>query len=129
MEHTYGALLWKEHVELFLQYFARSNIFVIILNFHWGYKLCTPHVGYSLTHLIAYMVEPLGTRWYVKGLVGTLALRRDVSSLCVLFRIYHVECSEELFDLLSVTEFSNSTVRHKLKYHPHCMDMRHSTTV
>ena len=44
--------------------------------------------------------------------LDTLALRRDASSLCVLYRIYHGECSEELFDLLPAAEFSNRTVRH-----------------
>ena len=41
--------------------------------------------------------------------LDTLALCRDVSSLCVLFRIYHGECSEILFDLLPAAEFSNRT--------------------
>ena len=53
-----------------------------------------------------------------------LALRRDVASLCVLYRIYHGEWSEELFDLLPTAEFSNRTVRHKLRYHPHHLDKR-----
>ena len=61
--------------------------------------------------------------------LDTLTLRRDVSSLCVLYRIYHGECSEELFDLLPAAEFSNRTVRHKLKYHPHHLDTWQSTTV
>ena len=61
--------------------------------------------------------------------LDTLALRRDVSSLCVLYRIYHRECSEELFDLLPAAEFSNRTVRHKLKYLPHHLDTWHSTIV
>ena len=41
--------------------------------------------------------------------LDTLALRRDVSSLCVLYRIYHEECSEELFDLLTAAAFTNHT--------------------
>ena len=61
--------------------------------------------------------------------LDTLALRRDVSSLCVLYRIYHWEYSEELFDLLLAAEFSNRTVRHKLKYHPHNLDTWHPSTV
>ena len=76
-----------------------------------------PSLGWSntisLTHLIAYNVEPfesLGTQWSVKGL--TLALRRDIASL-----------------LLPAAEFSNCTVRDKLKYHPHHLDTWHSTTV
>ena len=56
-----------------------------------------------------------------------LALRRD--SLCVLYRIYHEECSGELFDLLPGTEFCNRTVRKKLQYHPLYIDTWHSTTV
>ena len=51
--------------------------------------------------------------------LDTLALRRDMSSLCFLYRIYHGECSEELFDLSPAAEFSNRTIRHKLKHHPH----------
>ena len=61
--------------------------------------------------------------------LDTLALRRDVSSLCVLYCIYHGECSGELFDLLPAAEFSNRTVRYKLKYHPHHLDTWQSTTV
>ena len=61
--------------------------------------------------------------------LDTLALCRDVSSMCVLYRIYYGECSEELFNLLPAAEFSNRTVRHKLKYHPHHLDMWQSTTM
>ena len=38
--------------------------------------------------------------------------------------IYHGECNEELFDLFPAAEFSNRTVRHKLKYHPHQQEER-----
>lgn len=42
--------------------------------------------------------------------LDNLALRRVVSSLCILYRIYHGERSEELFDLQQVTaEFSDRT--------------------
>ena len=51
-----------------------------------------------------------------------LALRGDVSSLCVLYRIYHGKCSGKLFDLLPAAKFSNRTVCHKLKYHPQHLD-------
>ena len=47
--------------------------------------------------------------------LDTLTLRRDVSSLCVLYRIYHGECSEELFDLLPAAEFY---VHHKISSTP-----------
>ena len=62
-----------------------------------------------------------------------LAMRREFSSLCVLYCIYYGECSGGLFDLLPATEFSNRTVHHKLvsssKYHPHHLDAWQSTTV
>ena len=64
-----------------------------------------------------------------RALLITLALRTDISSLCVLYCIYHGECSKELIDLLLAAEFSNRTVRHKLKYLPHHLHTWHSTTV
>ena len=50
--------------------------------------------------------------------LDTLALRRDVSLLCILYSIYDGECFKEMFDLLPTAEFSNRTVRHNLKHHP-----------
>ena len=61
--------------------------------------------------------------------LDNLALRRDVSSLCVLYRIYHGEFSEELFDWLPTAEFPNCTVCHKLKHYSHHLDKWHFTTV
>ena len=46
-----------------------------------------------------------------------LSLRRHVSSLCVLYRVYHEECSEELFDLLLAAEFL-TTVRFRKNFFP-----------
>ncbi|CAK1595972.1 unnamed protein product [Parnassius mnemosyne] len=37
--------------------------------------------------------------------LDSLALRRDVASLCIFFRIYHGECSEELFGLIPAAKF------------------------
>ena len=68
------------------------------------------------------LFESLGTQLSVKGL--TLALRKDVCSLCVLYRIYHGECTEKMFDLILTAELSNRTVRHKF-----ILDMWHSTTM
>ncbi|VVC96497.1 unnamed protein product [Leptidea sinapis] len=48
-----------------------------------------------------------------------LALRRVVVSLFVFYRIYHGECSEELFHLISAAEFHPRTTRHELGYHFH----------
>ncbi|XP_045496949.1 uncharacterized protein LOC123695220 [Colias croceus] len=58
-----------------------------------------------------------------------LALRRDVASLCVFYRIYNGECSEELFALIPPAQFHHRTARHKQKYHPHHLDAWRSTTV
>ncbi|XP_050668852.1 uncharacterized protein LOC126968081 [Leptidea sinapis] len=58
-----------------------------------------------------------------------LALRRDVASLCVFYRIYHGECSEDLFNLIPAAEFHLRTTRHKLRYHPHHLDVWRSSTV
>ncbi|VVD03722.1 unnamed protein product [Leptidea sinapis] len=51
-----------------------------------------------------------------------LALRRDVASLSIFYRIYHGECSEDLFHLIPAAEFHLRTTRHKLMYGvpPHC---------
>ncbi|XP_045511061.1 uncharacterized protein LOC123705984 [Colias croceus] len=61
--------------------------------------------------------------------LDTLALRRDVASLCVLYRIYYGECSEELFGTLPAAEFHHRTARHRQQYHPHHLDCWQSTTV
>ncbi|XP_045499440.1 uncharacterized protein LOC123697067 [Colias croceus] len=58
-----------------------------------------------------------------------LALRRDVASLCIFYRIYNGECSDELFGLVPAAKFHNRTARHKLKYHPHHLDAWRSSTV
>ncbi|CAF4908224.1 unnamed protein product [Pieris macdunnoughi] len=57
-----------------------------------------------------------------------LALRRDVGSLCIFYRIYHGECSEELFGLIPAAEFHHRTSRQNTKYHPYHLDVRRSTT-
>lgn len=63
------------------------------------------------------------------GQLDHLALRRDIASLCVFYRIYHGECSEELFDLIPAAQFHYRTTRHKLKFHPYHLDNWQSTTV
>ncbi|RVE43066.1 hypothetical protein evm_012297 [Chilo suppressalis] len=55
-----------------------------------------------------------------------LALRRDVASLCIFYRIYHGECSEELFGLIPAAAFRHRTSRQK--FHPHHLDAWLSTT-
>lgn len=61
--------------------------------------------------------------------LDSLSLRRDVASLTVFYRIYHGECSEELFGLIPAAEFHHRTTRHKLKFHQHHLDSWKSTTV
>ncbi|XP_052750759.1 uncharacterized protein LOC128200667 [Galleria mellonella] len=58
-----------------------------------------------------------------------LKLRRDVASLCIFYRIYHGECSEELFGLIPAADFHHRTTRHKLKFHPNHLDEWRSSTV
>ncbi|RVE47192.1 hypothetical protein evm_008160 [Chilo suppressalis] len=55
-----------------------------------------------------------------------LALRRDVATLCIFYRIYHGECSEELFGLIPAAAFRHRTSRQK--FHPHHLDAWLSTT-
>ncbi|CAK1591446.1 unnamed protein product [Parnassius mnemosyne] len=61
--------------------------------------------------------------------LDSLALRRDVASLCIFFRIYHRECSEELFGLIPAAKFHERTSRQNSRYHPHHLDDWRSTTV
>lgn len=56
-----------------------------------------------------------------------LALRRDVASLCILYRLYHGECSEELFGLIPPTDFRHRPSRQNI--HPHHLNNWRSTTV
>nr|CAX36785.1 hypothetical protein [Papilio dardanus] len=57
-----------------------------------------------------------------------LALRRDVSSLCIFYRLYHGECSEELFGTIPAAEFRHRTSRQSANFHRHHLDGWHSTT-
>ena len=58
-----------------------------------------------------------------------LSLRRDVGSLCVLYRLYYGECSEELFNLVPPSLFRHRTLRRWDRFHPHHIDACHSTNV
>ena len=99
-----------------------------------------PHMEYC-SHLWAgapqYQLDPydriqrravriVGDPMFCAGL-DKLALRRDVFSLCVLYRIYHGEYSGNCLTFYLLPNFL--IVRHKLKYHPHHLDTWHSTTV
>ena len=46
----------------------------------------------------------------------------------ILHRIYYGVSWGELLDLVPAAAFSNRTVRHKFKYHPHQLDTWHFTT-
>lgn len=58
----------------------------------------------------------------------TLRHRRDVGSLCVFYRLYNGECSEELFDLVPPSRFYHRTSRHREGAHPHILDAWHPKT-
>ncbi|GBP22351.1 hypothetical protein EVAR_11867_1 [Eumeta japonica] len=45
----------------------------------------------------------------VSGQLDPLALRRDVSSPCMLYRVSYDECSKKLFDLILVFDFHHSS--------------------
>ena len=51
-----------------------------------------------------------------------LQLRRDVASLSVFYRLYHGECSEELFNLIPTSRFRSRTTRAGLAMHPHVVE-------
>ncbi|XP_063378628.1 uncharacterized protein LOC134665594 [Cydia fagiglandana] len=55
-----------------------------------------------------------------------LSLRRDVGSLCMFYRLYNGECSEELFDLVPSSRFYHRTSRQRSKVHPHFLDTWHT---
>jgi hypothetical protein len=61
------------------------------------------------------------------GRLDSLALRRDVASLCILYRLYNGECSEELFSLIPTASFRHRSTRQL--YHPHHLNAWQSTTV
>ena len=51
-----------------------------------------------------------------------LDIRRDFGSLCVFYRLYNGECSEELFNLVPTAHFRHRTTRRGLGTHPHYVD-------
>ncbi|CAG9790629.1 unnamed protein product [Diatraea saccharalis] len=56
-----------------------------------------------------------------------LALRRDVASLCIFYRIYYGECSEELFGLIPAATFRHRSTRQEI--HAHHLNGWKSSTV
>ena len=101
-----------------------------------------PHVEYC-SHLWAgapkYQLDPLDSlqRRAIR-IVGdpnltdgleSLERRRDFGSLCVLYRLFHGECSEELFDLVPPSPFYHRTTRHRSRVHPFYLEAYTSSTV
>ncbi|CAK1582146.1 unnamed protein product [Parnassius mnemosyne] len=66
---------------------------------------------------------------FLSNRLDSLALRRDVASLCIFFHIYHGECSEELFGLIPAAKFHERTSRQNSRYHPYHLDDWRSTIV
>ncbi|KAJ0174424.1 hypothetical protein K1T71_009532 [Dendrolimus kikuchii] len=60
--------------------------------------------------------------------LDTLGLRRDFASLCVFYRLYNGECSEELFRMVPSSSFYHRTARHRLGVHPHFLEPLRSCT-
>ncbi|GBP65412.1 hypothetical protein EVAR_103294_1 [Eumeta japonica] len=63
----------------------------------------------------------------ITGQLDPLDLRRDVASLCVLYRVNYEECSKELFNVIPAADFHHRSVRRK--YQQHHLDAWRSTTV
>ena len=63
----------------------------------------------------------------ISNRLDPLALRRDVASLCIFYRLYYGECSEELFGLIPAASFRHRSTRQQ--FHPHHLDGWQSTTV
>ncbi|XP_046967568.1 uncharacterized protein LOC124535403 [Vanessa cardui] len=76
-----------------------------------------PHVEYC-SHLWAGVPQYQLLPFVLFDLLSHLALRRDVRSLCILYRIFHGKCSEVLFGLIPATEFHLLTSRLKVKVSP-----------
>ncbi|CAH2092460.1 unnamed protein product [Euphydryas editha] len=101
-----------------------------------------PHVEYC-SHLWAgapqYQLQPLDSiqRRAVRIVndpiltdgLEPLSIRRDVGSLCVLYRLYNGECSEELFDMVPSSRFYHRTLRRRTKFHPNHLDAWFVTNV
>ncbi|CAH2094107.1 unnamed protein product [Euphydryas editha] len=61
--------------------------------------------------------------------IEPLSLRRDVASLCVLYRLYNGLCSEELFEMVPTATFYHRTARHRQGIHAHTLQPQWSRTV
>ncbi|VVD05636.1 unnamed protein product [Leptidea sinapis] len=77
----------------------------------------------SLYHILALYKAQVRHTWLLYERLDHLALRRDVISLSVFYRIYHGECSKELFHLIPAAQFHLRTTRHKLGYKHHHLDV------
>ncbi|CAH2084689.1 unnamed protein product [Euphydryas editha] len=61
--------------------------------------------------------------------IEPLSLRRDLASLCVLYRLYNGLCSEELFEMMPTAAFYHRTARHRQGIHAHTLQPKWSRTV
>lgn len=61
--------------------------------------------------------------------IEPLSLRRDLASLCVLYRLYNGLCSEELFEMMPTATFYHRTARHRQGIHAHTLQPKWSRTV
>lgn len=58
----------------------------------------------------------------------SLSVRRDVGSLCLFYRYFNGECSDEIFNLIPPSHFYHRTGRYRQKGHPHIIDTWKSRT-
>lgn len=59
----------------------------------------------------------------------SLEMRRDFGSLCIFYRLFHGECSEELFNIIPGSPFYNRTTRRRAKLHPFYLEPFFSRTL
>ncbi|CAF4825674.1 unnamed protein product [Pieris macdunnoughi] len=49
----------------------------------------------------------------------SLSLRRNIAPLCVFYKVYYAECSEELIELIYLASFDHGTSRINFRFHLH----------
>ncbi|GBO99471.1 hypothetical protein EVAR_71199_1 [Eumeta japonica] len=74
---------------------------------------------YQLLPLDRYQsrVSRIASNPVVSSQLSSLALRKDVASSCMLYRIYYEERPEDLFNLIPVTDFRHRSSRWKYRQH------------
>ncbi|GBP87403.1 hypothetical protein EVAR_67565_1 [Eumeta japonica] len=82
-------------------------------------KLRYPNITFALDSIQRRAFQIVDNR-IVSVQYNPLALRKDVASLCILYRTYYGVCSDELFNLIATADFRHPFIRRK--YHQHRLD-------